>query len=223
MTGLTYFQQVSDVSTGLTLHIEPGIWAVVPATSSPQVDQTVIRMASIPHETAILAQGKASHANGPFSIPKADLLPFPIGVPSSAINSFKELDLSQQSEFRTPPEEMNGITQEMVNDPNSVLSPAIQGQEMISVTTLEVSTLPTPVPGGGAANTAFLLGEPPQVAPTNPNAFAAQCTAIFWIECIKGTPNVLQLQYSQTVLLNFNGLSWPHISVGTVKKVVPPS
>jgi hypothetical protein len=25
-------------------------------------------------------------------------------------------------------------------------------------------------------------------------------------------------QYSQTVLLNFNGLSWPHITVGTLHK-----
>jgi hypothetical protein len=27
-----------------------------------------------------------------------------------------------------------------------------------------------------------------------------------------------QLQYSQTRLLNFNGLSWPHITVGTLHK-----
>jgi hypothetical protein len=26
------------------------------------------------------------------------------------------------------------------------------------------------------------------------------------------------LQYTQTVLLNFNGLSWPHITVGTLKR-----
>jgi hypothetical protein len=27
-----------------------------------------------------------------------------------------------------------------------------------------------------------------------------------------------QLQYSQIVLLNFNGLSWPHVTVGTLHK-----
>jgi hypothetical protein len=27
-----------------------------------------------------------------------------------------------------------------------------------------------------------------------------------------------QLQYSQTVLLNFNTLSWPHVTVGTLRK-----
>jgi hypothetical protein len=26
------------------------------------------------------------------------------------------------------------------------------------------------------------------------------------------------LQYTQTVLLNFNGLSWPHVSVATLEK-----
>jgi len=30
-----------------------------------------------------------------------------------------------------------------------------------------------------------------------------------------------QLQYTQTVLLNFNGLSWPHVSVATLIKQEP--
>ena len=29
----------------------------------------------------------------------------------------------------------------------------------------------------------------------------------------------LQLQYTQTVILNFDGLSWPHVSVATLRKV----
>jgi len=28
-----------------------------------------------------------------------------------------------------------------------------------------------------------------------------------------------QIQYTQTVLLNFNGLSWPHVSVATLVPV----
>jgi hypothetical protein len=46
-------------------------------------------------------------------------------------------------------------------------------------------------------------------------------TATFWISDFvdeKGHPG-LQLQYSQRVLLNFNGLSWPHVSVATLLKV----
>jgi hypothetical protein len=48
---------------------------------------------------------------------------------------------------------------------------------------------------------------------------AASVDAIFWIETVQGdggAPDSLQLQYSQRVLLNFNGLSWPHITVATL-------
>jgi len=47
-------------------------------------------------------------------------------------------------------------------------------------------------------------------------------SAIFWIETVTppdGEHEFLQLQYTQTVLLNFNGLSWPHVSVATLRKV----
>ena len=30
------------------------------------------------------------------------------------------------------------------------------------------------------------------------------------------TVNFTQIQYTQTVLLNFNGLTWPHVSVNTL-------
>ena len=73
-----------------------------------------------------------------------------------------------------------------------------------------------PVVGGGLANTAFLQGS----ATAGPNAQAALTTAIFWIETVQGqagAPDFHQLQYTQ-LLLNFNGLSSPHITVGTLKR-----
>ena len=39
------------------IHFEPGIWIHVPATTVPQLGETVTRMASIPHGTTIEAQG----------------------------------------------------------------------------------------------------------------------------------------------------------------------
>jgi len=44
---------------------------------------------------------------------------------------------------------------------------------------------------------------------------------IFWIEEFVDAHGKThhQLQYTQTVLLNFNGLSWPHVSVGNLIKV----
>ena len=101
----------------------------------------------------------------------------------------------------------------MVNDPNSVLHAAIAGQHITSTTTLHVTSTDTPVPGGGTANTAFLKG-----GPQGPNAVTASVSATFWLETVQGQPAENQLQYSQTVLLNFNGLSWPHITVGTLRK-----
>ena len=35
---------------------------------------------------------------------------------------------------------------------------------------------------------------------------------MFWLETLQGQSAPTQLQYAQTVLLNFNGLSWPHIT-----------
>jgi hypothetical protein len=51
------------------------------------------------------------------------------------------------------------------------------------------------------------------------NANASFMSAISWIERVQG-PNgtFLQLQYAQTVLLDFKGLRWPHVSVATLLK-----
>ena len=73
--------------------------------------------------------------------------------------------------------------------------------------------------GGGTSNTAFLVG-----TAGGPNAVAVEASAAFWIEQVageNGEADFLQLQYSQQVLLNFNGLSWPHITVATLRKQVP--
>jgi hypothetical protein len=42
--------------------------------------------------------------------------------------------------------------------------------------------------------------------------------ATIWLETIEGNPVTHQLQYAQTVLLNFNDLSWPHITVATLRQ-----
>lgn len=111
---------------------------------------------------------------------------------------------------------MTGVTQAMLDNPNSVLA-APAGQAIASTTTLVVSSdATTPVLGGGTANTAFLQG-----GVGGPNAVAARVDATFWIQTTKGSPAPDLLQYSQVVLLNFNGLSWPHVTVATLKKQPP--
>ena len=51
-----------------------------------------------------------------------------------------------------------------------------------------------------------------------PNADVADVSATFWLERVKNPTGAffLQLQYSQSVLLNFNTLSWPHVTVATL-------
>ena len=41
MRGLTYLQQISDANLNAGLHIEPGLWISVPATSDPEAASTV--------------------------------------------------------------------------------------------------------------------------------------------------------------------------------------
>jgi hypothetical protein len=224
LRGLRYLQQVQDaVVKGANgdpagLHVEPGLWLTVPDTTDPAEPGTVARLGTIPHGTSILAQGTAKTTPGAPSFDKADITPFFIGQPGNLV-PFPESNLGAPSQFRTPAGDIPGVTQAMVNDPNSVLAAAIAGQTIVSTTTLTISTatqqVRPPDTGGGTSNIAFLDG-----AGGKPNASAAQVDAIFWIEQVKRANGAigLQLQYSQRVLLNFNGLSWPHFSVATLKK-----
>jgi hypothetical protein len=170
-------------------------------------------MASIPHGTAILAQGTADpHPGGPPAIPNNNIIPFQVGggqVP------FPELILSTPTQFRHATQ---GVTQAMVDNPNSVLQAAVHGKPMKSRMHIQITTRHTPIKGGGTANTAFLA------AASNPpggNANAAEVDATFWIETLPGSgggPDLLQLQYTQLVQLDFNGLRWPHVTVATLRK-----
>jgi hypothetical protein len=229
MFGLTYMQQISESSTGAGLHIEPGIWAAVPVTTDPNEPASVVRMASIPHGTVILAQGGAQVLQGgPQHIPDNNILPFFFGNQppknsdfTTVAQTFPELNLSQPTQFRF---KAPGVTQDIVKNPNSVLQNALQsslqGTTMTGRTFLHVATNQTTIikAGGGTANTAFLSTS---VNPPGGNALAAHAEATFWIETITGTgghPDTHQLQYTQLVMLDFNNIHWPHVTVGTLVK-----
>jgi hypothetical protein len=271
MNGVPYIQSISDVtnpgqSTGI--HFEPGIWLSVPATTVPAEGITVARMASIPHGTTIEAQGIVLPVAGGPQIDPVDITPTVIATGVKVPKFPSQTALNQQT-ARIPqdlsPFMLQGtITQDLLDDPNSLLRNQIAGQNILSTTVLIVATNPAPpsVPaalfGGGTANTAFLLGDP---AAQNPNAQAIAMSAIFWIETVEyilqipafgqgqGPINIqpdgpqpfgrpiptfvvnppipvpapmtlkvtgTQIQYTQTVMLNFSGLSWPHVSVATL-------
>jgi len=217
--GLTYLQKINDANVKKNgkpagIHIEPGIWIRIPATTNPSDPETVARLANIPHGTTILAQGTAhGPINGaPTPIAPASIVPFTIAPPHTLIH-FPEENLGTATTFRTPHADIPHVTQAMVNNPNVVLTDALAGKHVKSFVVLKISTIPLnpPSSGGGTSNIAFLQG-----AGGGPNADGARVDAIFWIEELENGKHLLQ--YTQTVLLNFNGLSWPHVSVATLEK-----
>ena len=220
--GIRYLQQIQDAHVLgpnhklAGIHIEPGLWLTTPATTNPGDPTTVARLANIPHGTSLCAQGSSSSTNSGPEIQPVSITPFTIGNPNGKIQ-FPESNLSTPSQFRTPHADIPNVTQAMVDNPNSVLSAALAGHAIIGTTALRVSTRPLnpPTTGGGTSNIAFLQG-----AGGGPNANTAEVDATFWIEIVREPNGAIkhQLQYSQTVLLNFNGLSWPHVTVATLVK-----
>ncbi len=239
--GLSYLQEVNDVTVipPKPLHFEPGVWACVPATIDPdEPKQTIVRMGSIPHGTTINAQGVGFDSpDGQPKFQDASIKPFKITMPDGSltpddgVTGIVEFDeasqpLSVHLNSRTSLDELVGVTDKHFKNPSLILFDTTKGQKILStkvfIVTTDVTTpstsqaanLGSPKGGGGIDNIAFLVGSPV----TNPNARAARMTATFWVEKILGPDGKQfeQLQYIQRVLLNFNGLSWPHISVGTM-------
>ena len=217
LAGLKYVQQVFDINLSAAQHFEPGLWVYVPRTGDPQEPPTVVRMASIPHGTTILAQGTASTSAGPPTFPPISITPFPIGHPDQHRTSLSST-WTGPTPYRTAGAGLHGVTQAMLDNPNSVLAhaPLIAGQDIETTTTLRVFTNDAAFPGGGTANIGFLTG-----AAQGPNAHATHVSATFWLQTPKRSPEPIFLQYSQRVLLQFDGFSWPHVTVATLELNLP--
>jgi len=194
--GFTYLQQIHDKYSGNPLHVEPGIWVHVPASDRPRQNDTYVRMATIPHGDAILAQSTFSIlAKGGPRI--ANISCLPIGPETDSdefLAPFYNVDLPR------------GISPSELFNPNLVLAKAVKGQTIIKTVVIAIST----APAGGISNIPFVRS----------NADATNMTAIFWLEYVEGEDGSTfqQLQYTQTVMLNFIGATFPHISVATLVK-----
>jgi hypothetical protein len=203
----------------------------------------------------------------PNAVNPATTAPFAVGEPMplpGTLGRFPPYNLGDLSpaavNFRTPsgdspatplPVAILGVPmQDVIDNPTLLLTAALAGQHIESMVVLNVATaasqlrlLPNPdntdppptedilAPvggGGGVENIPFLQR----------NADAATVFATFWIEKLKtGNDTTLQLQYVQTVFLNFPivtktsapedppqfsigpNLTWPHVSVATLTKV----
>ena len=230
--GVAYLQTINDNFDNTGQHFEPGVWANVPATTNPVEQATVVRMGSIPHGTTVNMQGRAFVVTTP-QFEKSSITPFKIGSKDDGQTDLKRFDdeqlLSRTTDARTDLARVAALDQAHLDDPNLFLSDAIAGQTITNTVVLVVSSdvnFPAPPPpnvpdvGGGTADIAFLIGK--GTPPTGgPNANAVRTTSIFWIETVKDQygKEFMQLQYTQRVLLDFGGLSWPHVTVATLRLV----
>jgi hypothetical protein len=222
--GLHYFQQVSDAFTSEGLHVETGMWLQVPETTDPAKKASVVRLSTIPHGDSLLAQGHATSNRG-FSPPFAptDVIPFTLDSQTGARNDVTDQHyLAPFNNVQLPP----GIPARSQFDPSLVLTEALNnelnaGHTMVHAEVILVNARPvgginnTPVKPkpediGGIVNMPFI----------RVNANAGSFSALFFIETMQNTDGsqFLQLQYTQTVILEFENLLWPHISVGTLVK-----
>ena len=228
MFGLTYMQQISGLVSKAGLHIEPGIWANVPQTADPNEPATVVRMASIPHGTVILAQGVSQVlAGGRRPSPTTTSCRFSL----AARRRQQRLQLSRADVPRTQPIDSDRLPVRRARDHAS------DGQEpeqrhptgTRSLTCRhehEEPNLPARLNHAGEPGSRWrrdgqhgLPGH--ELQPAGWQCQATEVEAIFWIETIAGTggnPDKLQLQYTQRVQLDFNGIHWPHVTVATLQK-----
>lgn len=221
--GISYLQQVSDAVSGVGQHFEPGVWINIPNTTNPSAPASVARMGSIPHGTTINLEGVVFTAPTP-RIADTTITPFSVGSPddgATGLVHFPEETLANVTDSRTPGASVPGLTQDILTNPNLLLRNAIVGQNIIQTTVLIIASDPTLLPplahataGGGLASIGFLSGG----VATGFNANVLATTAIFWIETVQNPDGTtfMQLQYTQRVLLVFNGLVWPHVSVATL-------
>jgi hypothetical protein len=229
---LHYLQQISDAnsSPGLgAIHFEPGLWAYVPGTTDTASQSTVNRMASIPHGNALLAEGLATTISTP-DIQPINIEPFPIGDPTQQLGNppFIDLDLTNAPLIsRNDPLPAGSVDptvalQDLVDNPNALLTEELThlehdlGLSVVETTKLAIATTPDAGAhtGGGIESIPFLNA--------TSSADIPSMSATFWISELKSTSphakRMLLLQYSQTVLLNFATLSWPHVTVANLFK-----
>ncbi|MGB6164929.1 MAG: heme-binding protein [Pseudonocardiaceae bacterium] len=205
---LRYLQRITDAVTHEPLHIEPGLWLNVPKTEFPALLPTVVRQGTIPHGNSLLAVGTAFPSLT--GLPRIDDVD---STPTKNPNTPPPLTAAYLAPFVNPPLPP-GFQLPFVKNPNLALRQAISGQKIIKTVVLLIST--TAPQGAPAAQVGGIVNMPFDIT----NANATRLDAVFWIETVQQSDGstFLQLQYTQTVILNFLAVDWPHISVATLVK-----
>jgi hypothetical protein len=219
--GVRYLQRVADCQLHTAIHLEPGLWLHIPATTAPDpvAAEAYVRQATIPHGDSILAQSSFfTTVNGGPQIAPVDSTPFTGNIPD--LNSSPANPVTNANYLRpyreTPlpteclPAGLDAV--QTIKNPALVLQAAITGQNITETAVIQIST--AAVQNGGIVNIPFVVQ----------NANAARLDAIFWIEKVAdpsgGPIPFIQLQYVQRVILDFDSIHWPHMSVATLVKTL---
>lgn len=214
-----YMQTVADCADNSFIHKEPGLWLHVPPTHE-NPSETYVRQSVIPHGDSLLAQSTSFYVlpGGP-DIQPVNAMPFAESLPILPLNDVTPRPNPGQLGYTDP--YLNpklpaaclppGLAPaQTVADPTNVLRAQIQGQQFAGTEVIQIST----VPDGGIVNIPFVTA----------NSNAVLMDAIFWIERVLRSADggdeteFLQLQYVQRVILDFDEIHWPHVSVATLVK-----
>jgi hypothetical protein len=189
---------------GTEIHAERGLFLYLTNFDS---GYSIARLSVIPHGNSLLALGNSGPAMPPFEnfIPPNSILPSQVFGPDQfRKQQFPELGFDQLN-------------------PNSFLTNTLGSAQVNGLTVLEFDTAykVDNVQYGGILNIPFI----------QQNVNAVGLNATFWIESIANTvagqPDILQLQYSQTITLEFaptgipgaTHVQWPHVTINTLRKL----
>lgn len=185
------YEQKAFDENGNLIHVENGFWLVTPATQQPQAAASVARLSSVPHGTVAIVQGELSdRQNGASPVPPLE--PAPV-MPSPAVAGL--------------PEPTGPLAQEFIDNVASYVQQRINADRTGLLWELKLAST-------GVANINFLI----------PNAQVTSVQVTAWIGNLGirtdgvGEQAASVFAYVQTALVEFDGIQWPHVTVGYLTK-----
>jgi len=237
LKALHYLQQIVDMTTSAELHLEPGCWMYVPASTNNNFSTPVqlYRSGVIPHGNSFLAGSTdvRDEKKPPVFEENFSLLPFPqhnesarFGLNPNGYTS--EYTVTTKFPKSLIPKYTDGSDTSLLLDPTLFLKKDIEGQNICQTKTITISTIDNEFIVDNNGN-GVVLGAVTNIPSLTIDANVAQVEATFYIEKVKDVDGTFfwQLQYFQEVYLDFpvkrngvlgNMITWPHVSVATLRK-----
>lgn len=185
-----YEQRAYD-ENGNMIHAENGFWLVTPATQQPTAPAAIAKLSSIPHGTVAIVQGQLpTRQPGQAQVAVTDPAPvMPTSIPTGLA------------------EPTGPLAPEFIANVAAYIQQRIAADHTGLLWQLELEST-------GVANVAFL----------DANAKVKSVQSTVWIGNLgiradgEGEQAASVLAYVQTALVSFDGIDWPHVSVGYLTK-----